>query len=573
MALRIPYDSLTLRAVTDELRRALLGGIIQHIAQPVPTDLILSVRHRGANHYLLLSCDANQARAYLTNVRRPNPPSPPTFCMICRKYLEGARITDIRQRGFDRILDMEFEGPDDKSYRLAVELMGKHSNLLLINDEGTILDAAKHITHRVSRHRETLPGRSYVPPPVQEEKADPFLLSADERDAFARSLPNDPEARQARWMGHFAGFSPFLAQEMEARTQQSGIEAAWQALFGAANAGRWEPTIVRNERAETIGAYPFSTVQADASRQHARDSICIALDHYYSTALPRADLEATRRELETGLERAVKARQKQREGIVRSLQEVDRAEEHKQAGELLLANLHQIPPGAESVTVTDYYVPEMPERVLTLDPKKSARDNADAYFRRYRKAKDGAEIQRQQLQKVETDLEDLQAALEQAHTAADIPALRELRSRLQRTGQLRGEAGAETGDVKRTPDFGGKKIRVFTTPEGWDIYVGENSEANDFLTAKVAGPNDLWLHVRANSSAHVVIRTRNDPTSVPTSVLQQAALLAARHSPAKHSSLVPVDYTLKKYVRRPRGSASGAATYQNERTLYVSPKE
>jgi predicted ribosome quality control (RQC) complex YloA/Tae2 family protein len=376
-------------------------------------------------------------------------------------------------------------------------------------------------------------------------------------------------------MARFEGISPFLAAELTARMQSATVANAWDSLFGAAKRDRWMPVLLREADGAPIGAYPFPTVQVDAALQHERDSINTALDHYYGAAMPRAALDAAVHELQAAVARATKSRERQRDSLLRSLAEAGRADENREAGELLLAGLHLVEARAEAATVPDLYSVAGGERTIALDPRKSARENAEAYFRRYRKAKEGAEAQRTHLARTEEELQGLRDVARQLPEAADLEAVKGLRAELMRGGLLRGERSREADEPqqRKGPDFGGKKIRAITTAEGWDIYVGENSEANDYLTSRVAGPNDLWFHVRAGASAHVVIRTRNDPWSVPHSVLQRAAMLAAQHSAAKHSSLVPVDYTLKKYVRRLRGSASGAALYQNEKTLYVKPGE
>lgn len=586
VAAHIPYDSLTLRAVTDELRCALVGGVVQHVAQPVETDLVLTLRHRGANHRLVLSCHATFARAHLTGAKRPNPPTPPPFCMVCRKHLEGARLVGVAQHGFDRLLVLDFEAPDGARFRLVAELMGKHSNLILTTDTGTILDAAKRITRRLSRFREVRPGLPYVLPPAPEGKIDPFeeVFRCCGVPVLGDQEPEHPNARTsehleteslaARLMAQYMGLSPFLATEIALRAAKGSLEEAWEEIFGAAKAGDWMPVVVRNERAEIVGAYPIPTVQFPAEAQHARDTLNIALDHYYSTALPRAARDAARHELETALERALRTREKQRQSLLRSLEETGRAEEHRRAGELLLANLHRIPPEAVSVVVTDYYEPNAPERAIPLDPAKSARENAEAYFRRYRKAKEGAQVLQTRLERVEEEMRALREAQERVAAAKDAETLQALRAEWVGQRLLRTEptTDAEVAPAKRAPDFQGRKIRVYHTPEGWDIYLGENSEANDYLTGRLAAPNDLWLHVRASASAHVVIRTGDRPQAVPRSVIERAALLAAQHSAAKHSSMVPVDCTLKKYVRRPRRAPSGTVVYQNEKTIYVSPK-
>lgn len=575
MPIRVPFDSLTLRAVSEELQRTVVGGAVQHIAQPSAADLILTVRHHGANHALTLSCDPVFARAHLTHVRRPNPPSPPAFCMLCRKYLEGGYVAAVAQRGFDRILDITVQFPDGSRYRLIAELMGKHSNLILVNEAGTILDAARRVTRRINRVREILPGLPYVSPPVPADRADPFTAAPAEIAALTSAGGVEEEALTARLMGCFLGLSPFLATEIARRAALGSLPEAWDELIGAARRREWAPVVIRNERAEIIGAYPFPTVQAPAEAQNPRESMHQALDHYYSTALPRAALDSLRHEMETHIERALRSRSRMRETLLHALEESARAEEYRQIGELILANLHRIEPGADSATVTDYYDPATPERTLVLDPDLTPQENAEAFFRRYRKARDGRARQQAQWERAGEDLRALYAAQSRLREARHLEELRALREEMVHAGLLRAEAApSEPAEpARRVPDFQGKKIRTVVTPEGFTIYVGENSEANDYLTGRIASPNDLWLHVRAAASAHVVIRTHNRPESVPLSVIRRAALLAARSSAAKHSSLVPVDYTLKKYVRKPRGAAPGTVLYQNEKTIYVSPTD
>jgi len=574
MSMRIPYDSLTLCAVVCELRHVLMQGRVQHIAQPSSTEIILTIRSRSTNYRLVLSCDATFARVHLTNVRSPNPPTPPAFCMLLRKYLEGTRLVQIAQRDFDRILEMRFATFGEANYGLIAELMGKHSNLILINEASMVLDAAKRITHRLSRYREVLPGLPYIPPPTQEGKADPFTTNMETITTFASQAPKDPEARAASLMAHFVGFSPFLAAEVVAREKQRPLVEVWEEIFGAARREEWSPVLIRNERAEPMGAYPFPTVQFSAEVQHSRDTINLALDHYYGIAIPQAARNAAAYDLQSALERSIHTKEKQRDSLLQALQEVERAHQYREMGELLLANLHRAEPSAVSIEVTDYFATEAPSRVIPLDPAKSPQENAESFFRRYHKAKESGARMREQLQHIDEQLlvlREAQARLSEAKSLEEVQALREEWVQAGLISKSR-ELELSKERRKKAPDFQGKKIRVYHTPEGWDIYVGENSEANDYLITRIAAPNDWWLHVRANTSAHTIIRTGNRPERVPPSVIHRAAVLTALHSPAKHSSLVPVDYTLRKYVRRPRGAPSGTVHYQNQKTIYVSPK-
>ena len=569
--MKIPFDSLTLMAVAHELQIALVGGHVQRVAQPGSLEVTLGIRSRGANHTLVLSADAAFARTNLTVIKRPNPPEPPAFCMMCRKHLEGGVVASVEQRGFDRILDIRVETAG-RPVTLVAELMGKHSNLILVSESGMILDGMKRITRKQSRFRETVPGAPYVPPPPPTGKLSPFESSQEDLAELQEALSDDVEAFAARIGARFFGMSPFLAAELALRTRQSSFRKVWDEIFVAAAHRRWKPVLVRGHDNRPIGAYPFPTVQMPADNQNERDNINTALDHHYGQALPRAEVDSALHALTTEIQRALRAKETKRESLLRSIREAGRADEYRKAGELILANLHRIEPSAESVAVEDYYETGAPIRIITLNASKSAKENAEVYFRRYRKSRDAAEHHRELLDQTARDITALLESVDSLQEAKDTKDLAAIREELSAEGLLRDESARSTQERKRVT-FQGKKIRAITTPEGWEILIGENSEANDFLTTRVAGPNDLWFHVRATASAHVVIRTRNDPYRVPQSVIKQAALFAARHSAAKHSATVPVDYTLKKHVRRPRGAAPGAALYKNETTIHVSPKE
>ena len=569
--MKIPFDSFILRAVIHELAQILCGGVVQHISQPSETDLILTVRNRGENHSLLISIDTNFARIHLVHSKRANPPTPPSFCMLCRKYVEGLRIAAMTQRNFDRICDIELASSSGARYFLMAELMGKHSNLSLVDEGGIILDSMKHISHRLSRHREMLPGKPYVEPPTNPDKISPWKLDANTlQESFNNEIPTKDQL-----LDRFEGMSPFLANEIVIRSASAGIGSVWQELFSSALATRYSPTVIRDHSQlgeRYIGAYPVPSVQFTADSLHARSSMNMALEHYYSSAIANFKFDNLKHELTSTLKKELAYKDKQRNSLLRSLEEAGRADDYMKNGNLILANAHSIQPGAESVIVPDYFSEGSPDCTIPLDIKLNARENADAYFKRYRKSRDGALRHKEFLETVEAELVTIKSLLSQIEMAPNVDALSELRTEINGTGLLRQSSSSETAS-KPAPDYQGKKIRTHRTPDGWEILYGDNSEANDFLTAKVASPNDIWLHVRSNSSAHVVIRTKNSPQSVPKSILERAALIAAKHSAAKHSSVVPVDWTLKKYVRRPRGSASGAATYQNERTIYVNPKD
>ena len=579
---------MTVCALVSELRAHLIGGQIQDIRQPEAVELQLGIRSAGQNYLLLLSADARFARLHLASTRKPNAATPPAFCMLLRKRLENGFVRDIQQRGFDRIVDFDIESRNEAGesvrYTLIGEFMGRHSNLILTDSRRTIVDSIKRITHRVNRLRETLPGLPYLPPPDQSDKQDPFAPHAV--NVVAETLGDILEAEDiaAPLLAEYAGMSPFLARELALRSLHTvpnnpanGLRTAWQEIFGAAAEGKFAPVFVPARATRLPAAYPFPTLQLPANVQEPAASLNFALEDAFSVQMVSAQVAAQLGDLRGRIEREIKWLEKQQENTARTLAEAGRAEEHKQAGELLLGNLWRIPPGETAVTVQDYFDPELRDRTLILDPKLSVQENAEAYFRRYRKARDSAANALEPQQKMEKSLQILTAAKSKTdYWSSDVTLtlepIQHLRAELLANGLLRETNKPSDKPERTTLDFQGHKIRRINTAEGYEILVGESATANDFLTTRLASPNDFWLHVRAAASSHVVIRTKGHPEDVPRSVIERAAMLCALHSAQKHTALVAVDYTLKKYVRKPRGSAPGGADYEREMTLHITPE-
>jgi len=574
---KVPYDSLTLAAVVHALQ-CLQGGRIRHIAQPSEHDLLLTVYARGVGEvFWLLSCSPQWARTHLLSHRLPNPPHPPPFCMALRKYLQNGTILAISQRGFDRVLDVEVRGHEGYTYLLSAELMGRHSNILLIAPDERILYAAKLVSSRISRVREVLPGKPYTPPPAQD-RSDPRTVSEEQ---FLQQYAEDAPAEPAEWLrNRFEGIGNFLAQEVVSRAWQQGAEvtaetlwAAFHSVFGAAKAGEWQPVLVRDESRRPLGAYPIPLVSLPANHQHPRSNIHVALENYYAVAIPAQELEQERRSLQGVLQRVLTARRNALQQLEQGIAERTRAEEYRRWGEHLLACLSQIPKGAAQVELPDLYRADGATLTVPLDPTLTPQQNAEHYFQRARHLLENAERLEAMRNRLLQEENDIQDAFRRLETARDLQELERLRTEVAARGWLQPTAGISTAGVKPPrEDFEGKRIRMHLAPGGWQVLVGENAEANDYLVTRVAQPNDWWLHVRAGTGAHVVIRTRNHPQAVPREALEFARLAAA-NSPQRYSSLVPVDYTLRKYVRRPRGAAPGFVTYTHEKTLHVSPRE
>lgn len=567
------YDGLVLAAVAAELRRTILGGRIQKVRQHTQTDLTLEVRKPGHTYSLFASVDARFPRIYLTAARLPTPRTPPNFCMLARKYIEGAAVTEITQPAMDRILRVSLDSSEHGRMTLIHEIMGKHSNLILVGADERILGAAKHVGSSVSRYRQVLAGREYVPPPATD-KLDPSRIDAKAFDAVWRgSMPDEASVAEVKqWLiDTFSGFGPFLADEIIARTAAAGtitrdrLRDELLRLGAMVRESSFEAVLITSDRGEDLMVYPMPSAQFDASLQHPRESINEALDALFRTLVAHSELAYQRAQVLTSIRRATASRKQALKSIERTIAESDRAERYKQIGDLLVSSLHQVEPGARSVKLVDYYDPAGSEVEIELDEKLTPQQNAERYFRRYQKARDALASAQSRRTQVLGELEQLSSAMQAAESLQTADEARSLRERLTSQGLLRAEIARE----RQEDVFAGHRIRRLSAADGWEILYGETAQANDYLTQRVARPHDVWLHARSVTGAHVVARAAGRQEPIPPGVLRQALRIAAENSEARHSSVVAVDYTLRKFVRKPRGTAPGFVIYRNEKTVDV----
>lgn len=553
------FDSVVMAAVADELNKKLLNGRVDKIQQPSPLDVILAIRSNGANYSLLISADAQSPRIHLASTKQPNPKTPPNFCMLLRKHLEGSRFSGAEQVDFDRILRLKFDAYDGERITLIVEIMGKHSNAILVNGTDRILGAVKPVGKSKNRYREILSGRQYVPPPSQN-KINPLNVIGTEFEISEAALKT------------FTGMSPFAARELVARCEGDlgRLREVFTEFFGNVRSGEFSPVLITDDAGQTIGFYPFPSVQHPASNQHERPSISAAADVFYTSTLPREVFDQAKVNFISRIRKELESQERTVLTIQESITDCEGAERIKQIGELILSQMASIPQEAATVELVDYYDPNSATIEVKLDPQLTASENAEAYFKRYHKLVSGTDTLQDRLVEANKEIDLLHKLLGSADSITSEDQIENLTKTLE-SQDIHIRKQEESIVEKRKAEFDGHKIsRVVSN--GWEILVGQNSEANDYLLTRLAKPNDLWLHVKASSSAHVVIRTNNKPETVPKSVLHAAAELAAKNSDSKHSSLVPVDYTLKKYVRKQKGASAGKALYQNEKTIFVTPK-
>lgn len=577
---RMPYDGLVLAAVRRELEEKLAGSRIQRVQQPEKLTLVLQFRTPGTTYHLLLSAHPQQARVHLTGERLENPLSPPLFCSVCRKHLEGGRVEAFVQPGFERVLMLAVLSRDelgrDSKKLLIAEIMGRHSNLVLVDAEtGLILDAAKRYTHAVSRYREVLPGTPYLAPP--REKASPLGLSPETFGELLLELPvHLPvwEALQRR----FEGLSPLTAREV---VHRSGLDAAltlnycgehelfalWEAyarLFAQTEEGLFEPTVLLGPGGAAADFAAFRVGHRESRTEG--ESMNALVDRVSRARAGGERVKGLREGLLGAVSRARKRLEKRLEGCHGTAADGAKAEGLRRLGEVLTANLYRMdrnPERAERVVLEDFHTGQPVE--IALDPRLSPAQNAQVYFKRYNKLRKGAERARAELAELEAEAAYLDA-LETAVALAETPAdLDEVREELAGAGYLREKAAARRPKKAAEP-----RPLELVTSDGTVVYVGRNNRQNELVTFKLGRPDDLWLHAKSIPGAHVIIRTGG--RAVNDAALLEAAGWAAYFSKSRQGKKVPVDYTLRKHVQKPKGARPGFVVYAHEKTVLVDPQ-
>lgn len=579
------FDGLVMAAVAQELQDKLIGGRIEKIHQPGPNELVLVIHTRElGKQRLLISADSRDARIHLSQIAYVNPMAPPIFCMVLRKHLEGSRIRSIRQVELERVLELSIDSRDElgrpSEKLLFCEVMGKHSNIILVNpDSKTILDGVNRYSHSVSRYREVLPNRPYLPPPEQG-KLDPRTISEEQFRSIMIKNEELSSPVMSALLRILDGVGPQTCRELVARAGLSPdyalefcgdyeLRQLWQQvnwLGDLLEQGAFQPTLLLDRR-----GYPleFSAIDLSHLQSYSRQSGSISeiLDRYYQSLGQRRTLESTRQSLLQVVRREIDRLQKKIAIYQKSLATAEKGDIYRIYGELITANLYQLEQGPEA-RVENFYEPAT-EIVIPMESARTPSENAQSYFKKYLKAKNTREAVLEQFEQAQSELtyfEAVENALTQALETGDLD---EIRGELEEQAYLK----PKTLDRKKTKkEQHTPQPLSFVSTDGFTILVGKNNKQNDYLTLKMAKEADIWLHTKDIPGSHVIISCglKNE---VPDQTLLEAASLAAWFSKARQSGKVPVDYTLRRNVRKPRGAKPGMVIYDNQRTLSVTPSE
>ena len=562
-------DTVMLSALAAELRPKLEGARIDKVRQPEREQVLLSIRNKGENMRLLINAGAGSGRVALTRQSFENPAEPPMFCMLLRKYLVGARIEKLTQPNWERLLMVDIishnELGDSVCLKLAIELMGRNSNLVLVGDDGRIIDCLRRMEYGGDVQRRMLPGMIYRLPPAQKK---PLIFDCDRAQIeSALNSSEDGKPLDKRLLDSFSGLSPLVCRELVHRAfyDISCLPDALEAFLESVRAGEFTPTLLTKDGKPA--EYSFMQLKQYGSEyeQQSLNSFSELLDAYYS----KRELSERRRRRARELSHSVKtARDRIQRKLVCRLEELERTygrEEIRKNAELLTANMYRVKRGDSSVTVEDYYTDGCPSVEIKLDILKTPQQNAAAMFKEYNKLKT-AEIHLTALvAEGEKQLDYLNSVLDELERAETERDLAEIRRELLETGYLKKQKGAKPDKSKKQGPM------RFISSDGYEILVGRSNSQNDELTTKTARRTDIWLHTKSVHGSHVIISCEG--REPPERTIAEAASIAAYYSQGREGGKTAVDYTAVRFVRKPSGSMPGKVVYTDYKTVMAEADE
>ena len=571
------FDGITIAAMVKELNTSLKGGRINKIAQPESDELLLTARGQDGQKRLLLSASPSLPLLYFTSKNRISPLTAPNFCMLLRKHIGSARITDITQPGMERVVQFHLEHLNelgDVCHKILImELMGKHSNLIFCDDKGMILDSIKHVSSNMSSVREVLPGREYFIPKTQD-KLDPLTITEEE---FISVICQKPLPAAKAIYSSLTGISPVMAQEVCFRasidgndSMQSLNEAARTHLYHTfarimeqVKEGGFTPNIIfRGDEPVEYGVLDF---QQYGPEYHSVsfDSVSQMLETYYASRdlitrirQKSADL---RRIVQTALERNRKKLMLQQ----KQMKDTEKKDKYKVYGELINTYGYGLEEGVKSFKALNYYTNE--EITIPLDPQLTPQENSKKYFDRYQKLKRTQEALEEQIKETTEEIQHLESISNALDIAREESDLSQIKEELTEFGYVKKHYTSKKGAKMQTKS----KPFHYISSDGYDIYVGKNNYQNDELTFKFASGNDWWFHAKKMPGSHVVVKTKDG--TLPDRTFEEAGSLAAYYSQGRTAPKVEIDYLQKKNVKKPAGAKPGFVVYYTNYSLMAVP--
>ena len=575
------FDAGMLACMVHEIRTVALGGRIEKVMQPERDEIILQLRSTEGGKRLLINAGTGP-RISFTDLTRENPAQAPMFCMLLRKHLTGARLADIRQEGFERVVTLEFDTRDEMGFactrRIVAEIMGKYSNLIFTDGEGKIISALKTVDFSTSVQRQVLPGMRYELPPAQDKENPLEVDFARFAELYAAESPDKPLDKFI--LSRFCGISATVAREMavlatrhtDTPLRYATPEEAWRgfdAVMSRIKEGNYTPTMVYDGNQAVEYAFCPLTQYATPVETCSFESASGMLDAYFETR----DKESRIRQRAADVLRLLtnaESRIKKKLDIQRGeLADCEKADVHKKYGDMITANLWQLQRGMKQAEIIDYEVwdeerEEYGTVVIDLDERLTPSANAQKYYKKYAKARNAKVELAKQIELGEAELAYIYTvfdALTRAETAND---LAEIRDELYRSGYASRMKGYAAPKKQPAPT-----VAKFKTTNGYLVYCGKNNLQNEHITHKLADRNDYWFHAKGVPGSHVVMVTNGEEPDARD--FTDAACIAAHYSKAEGGAQIPVDYLLVRHVRKVPGAKPGFVTYHTNWTAYVTP--
>lgn len=569
-------DAATLNVVAEELKKELIGARVDKLYMPTRDEALLSLRTPNGGKKLLVSARSGSARVHLTEEEFDNPAVPPSFCMLLRKYLGGGRITDLRTVDGERILFIDFDTMNEMGDRvtvtMSVELMGRYCNLVLVNESGKVIDALKRVDADASDVRQLLPGLTFTMPPMQQKLK---FLTASTEEIVERTC-KAAKPLSAALLGAVVGIGPVLCREIAFRTDASDpdadriSDAAKQRLAenielvkkAALGEGRAFFAVYDGKRPIE---FSFIELTQYESCEHRRfENMSTLLDAYYAEKDRAERMKARSYDLSRQVNSLVERAERKQVARMEEQRNTEKADLKRLYGELIQANLHALQKGMKSAELFNYYNGETV--TVPLDVTKNPIQNAQKYFKDYRKLTTAAKMLDTLLAEGAAEIEYLKSVryeITQARTEEDFLLIRK---ELKEAGYLRGFKYKEQKKPRKMSEF-----LTYRTTDGFKVLVGRNNAANDKLTLKTAAKHDIWFHVKNAAGSHTVLLLENEePTDL---AMTEAACIAAYHSSVSEGDNIAVDYTEIKNVKKAPAQKTGMVIYVNYKTAYVTPDE
>ena len=569
------FDGTTIAAVRKELSDSILGGRIYKIAQPEPDELLITIKTPEGQRKLYISASASLPFIYLTPTNKVSPLTAPTFCMVLRKHIANGRITKIYQPGMERIINFEIEHLNemgDLCHKvLIIELMGKYSNIIFTDSDGTIIDSAKRIPASVSSVREVLPGRAYTIPATQEDKYNPLTVDSKQ---FVDIISAKPLTVSKAIYSSFSGISPLVANELAHR---AGLDAdspvaayshdellhlgsnfTW--MMEDIKNNRFTPNIVRdgNEPKE------FSSIELTQYSDLTvtkYESISEVLELYYSERNTYTRIRQKSADLRKHVNTLLERNQKKYSLQMKQLKDSEKREKYKVYGELINAFGYGLTPDDKFLEAANYYDDNKIIKI-PIDNTKTPAENAQKYFDKYGKMKRTAEALNELILETKGQIDHLESIQNSLDIALSADDLVQIKDELIEYGFIKKGRSTKKQKVKSKPFH-------YVSSDGFDMYVGKNNYQNDELTFKLATGNDWWFHAKGMPGSHVIVKAENK--ELPDSTFEEAGKLAGYYSKGKNADKVEIDYLQKKNVKKPNGAAAGFVVYYTNYSLTIHP--